>query len=217
MNDQPETAVDARTHRWGMGAFFAAQAVFVLVSVLLAAALGNSGASALVLMLVLPTIFAGAVAVVITLVRGNGPRLDFGLQWRWSDVTTGLTIGGIGMISTTIATVLWTRWGPEEAESTVGGLLDEAQLSPALAVVIFLHVWLVAPLCEEMVFRGLLWGAMERLRWSRLTAFVLSTAVFAISHLEPERTVLLLVIAIPIGVARLVTGRLTARDRKSVV
>jgi uncharacterized protein len=39
---------------------------------------------------------------------------------------------------------------------------------------------------------------------------VLSTAVFAIGHLEPARTWLLLVITIPIGLARMVTGRLTA-------
>jgi CAAX protease family protein len=201
----------ARTHRWGLGAFFFAQAIFVLVSVTLAAALGSPDGLTLVLMLVLPTVLAGAVAVMITVVRGNGPRLDFGLEWHWSDVTTGLAIGGVGLVTTTIATTLWLRWvGPGDAESTVSSLLDGVQLPPALAVVIFLHVWLVAPLCEELLYRGLLWGAMERLRWSQLNVFVLSTAVFAIGHLEPERTALLLVIAIPIGVARMVTGRLTA-------
>ncbi|MEV0704410.1 type II CAAX endopeptidase family protein [Saccharopolyspora sp. NPDC050389] len=206
----PPEAAPARTHRWGLGAFFFAQAIFVLVSVTLAAALGSPDGMALVLMLVLPTVLAGAVAVLITVVRGNGPRLDFGLEWRWSDVTTGLAIGGIGLVTTTIATMLWVRWTGPDAQSTVSSLLDGVQLPPALAVVIFLHVWLVAPLCEELLYRGLLWGAMERLRWSQLNVFVLSTAVFAIGHLEPERTALLLVIAIPIGVARMVTGRLTA-------
>ncbi|MGW3469218.1 CPBP family intramembrane glutamic endopeptidase [Saccharopolyspora sp. NPDC000995] len=206
----PEPA-SARTHRWGLGAFFFAQAIFVLVSVTLAAALGSPDSVTLVVMLVLPTVLAGAVAVVITVVRGNGPRLDFGLEWHWSDVTTGLAIGGVGLVTTTIASMLWMKWmGPGEGQSTVSSLIDGVQLPPALAVVIFLHIWLVAPLCEELLYRGLLWGAMERLRWSQLNAFVLSTAVFAIGHLEPERTVLLLVIAIPIGVARLVTGRLTA-------
>ncbi|MBB5155517.1 CPBP family intramembrane glutamic endopeptidase [Saccharopolyspora phatthalungensis] len=206
----PEPAL-GRTHRWGLGAFFFAQAIFVLVSVTLAAALGSPDGMAMVLMLVLPTVLAGAVAVVITLVRGNGPRLDFGLEWHWSDVTTGLAIGGIGLVTTTIASMLWIRWmGPGDGQSTVSSLLDGVQLPPALAVVIFLHIWLVAPLCEELLYRGLLWGAMERLRWSQLNVFVLSTAVFAIGHLEPNRTALLLVIAIPIGVARMVTGRLTA-------
>ncbi|MGH3621546.1 MAG: CPBP family glutamic-type intramembrane protease, partial [Sciscionella sp.] len=48
------------------------------------------------------------------------------------------------------------------------------------------------------------------LQWGRWAAFALSTAIFAASHLEPLRTSLLLVIAIPIGLARLLTGRLTA-------
>ncbi|SEG63084.1 hypothetical protein SAMN02982929_02776 [Saccharopolyspora kobensis] len=205
------TTPPARTHRWGLGAFFLTQAVFVLVSVLLAAAFGSPDAGTLAIMLMLPTVLAGALAVLITVVRGNGPRLDFGLEWRWSDVTTGLAIGGVGLVTTTIATMLWVRWvGEDNAHSTVSGLLDGVELPPVVAVVIFLHIWLIAPLCEELLYRGLLWGAMERMRWGQLNVFVLSTAVFAIGHLEPERTALLLVIAIPIGVARMVTGRLTA-------
>nr|WP_246300331.1 CPBP family intramembrane glutamic endopeptidase [Actinopolyspora biskrensis] len=107
--------------------------------------------------------------------------------------------------------MLWTRWvGTEQANSAVGSLLEEVRLPPALAVVIFLHVWLVAPVCEELLYRGLLWGAMEKLRFSQVTVFLLTTAIFAIGHFEPARTVLLLVIAVPIGLARLITGRLTA-------
>ncbi|MDA3629823.1 type II CAAX endopeptidase family protein [Saccharopolyspora oryzae] len=214
---QPEPAEDAperapaRTHRWGFGAFVLTQVVFVLVSVVLAAALGSPDALTLVIMLVLPTVIAGALAVLITVVRGNGPRLDFGLEWRWSDVTTGLLIGGIGLVTTTIATMLWAKWvGQDNAHSTVSSVLDGVELPPIAAVVVFLHIWLIAPLCEELLYRGLLWGAMERMRWSQLNVFLLSTAVFAIGHLEPQRTALLLVIAIPIGVARMVTGRLTA-------
>jgi uncharacterized protein len=37
-----------------------------------------------------------------------------------------------------------------------------------------------------------------------------STAIFAAGHLEPLRTTLLLVVAVPIGLARLFTGRLPA-------
>ena len=205
-----------RDHRWGFGAFFLAEAVFILASVTLAALFGDPRESpwfslALVLMLMLPTLLSAAVAVVITLVRGNGPRLDFGLHWRWSDVTTGFGIGMVGLLSTTVASMIWINWvGPENATSTVSSLLDGVRLPLPLAVLIFLHVWLIAPICEEILYRGLLWGAMERLRWSRISAFVLSTAVFAIGHLEPERTWLLLIIAIPIGVARMRTGRLTA-------
>ena len=202
-----------RDHRWGFGAFFFAEGVFIMASVVLSALFGDprSDRLSLLLSLMLPTLLSGAVAVVITLLRGNGPRLDFGLNLRWSDVRTGLNIGLLGMISTTAASMVWIRWvGPQNATSTVSSLLDGVKLSPPLAVLVFLHVWLIAPICEELLYRGLLWGAMDRLRWSRISAFVLCTACFAIGHLEPERTWLLLIIAIPIGVARMVTGGLTA-------
>lgn len=206
-----------RTHRWGFGAFFLAEGVFVLVSVLLSAHFGHLSqagprfAQALVLSLTLPSVLAAAAAVLITVVRGNGPRADFGLRWSWPDVRTGLGIGAIGLISTTVATKLWVDWaGPEHANSAISELVGGGRIPPAIAVLVFLHVWLVAPLCEELLYRGLLWGAMERLRWGQLAAFALTTAIFAIGHLEPARTWLLLVIALPIGAARLVTGRLTA-------
>ncbi|MFC7340809.1 CPBP family intramembrane glutamic endopeptidase [Saccharopolyspora griseoalba] len=199
-----------RTHRWGLGAFLFAEGVFVLTSVVLAAFFGSPGTASIVLMLVLPTVLAGLVAVTITVVRGNGPRLDFGLQWRWSDVTTGLAIGGVGLVTTTVATALWVHWAGPGATSTVSSVLDGVRLPPVLAVLVFLHIWLIAPVCEELLYRGLLWGAMERMRWSQLNVFLLSTALFAIGHLEPSRTWLLLIIAVPIGLARMVTGRLTA-------
>jgi hypothetical protein len=71
-------------------------------------------------------------------------------------------------------------------------------------------VWLVAPICEEIVYRGLLWGAMERHGAARWWAFGLTTLCFALAHFEFTRTPLLIVIAVPIGLARLFTGRLLA-------
>ena len=69
---------------------------------------------------------------------------------------------------------------------------------------------LVAPLCEEIVYRGLLWGGVERLGAGRWVAFVVTTLLFALAHFEFTRTPLLLVVAIPIALARLYTGRLLA-------
>ena len=68
----------------------------------------------------------------------------------------------------------------------------------------------VAPLCEEIVYRGLLWGAVERLGANRWWALGVTTFVFALAHFEFTRTPLLLVVAIPIGIARVITGRLPA-------
>ena len=145
-----------RDHRWGFGAFFLAEGVFLLASVLLGAVFGLDGINALsgfalLAALALPTVLAGAVAIVISMVRGNGPRSDFGLRWHWPDVATGLAIGVVGLVSTTIASVLWSDWvGPARANSALSDLLNGLRLPPGLAVLVFLHVWLVAPVCGRI-------------------------------------------------------------------
>ena len=59
------------------------------------------------------------------------------------------------------------------------------------------------------MYRGLLWGAVER-RWGRWAALVITTVVFALAHLEWTRAPLLVVVAIPIALARLYTDNLVA-------
>jgi uncharacterized protein len=202
-------------HRWGFGAFLLVEAVFLVSSVCIVLPFRAPGGRippvGLLVSLAVPTLLAAAVAVLATLVRGNGPLIDLRMGWRWSDVGVGLSLGLGGFVVTTIASLLWTRWvGQQNANSAVGSLLDGVHLSPTIAVLMFLHLWLVAPLCEEVIYRGLLWGAIERQRWGRWTPFVLSTMIFAVAHLEPLRTPLLLVIAVPIGLGRLLTGRLVS-------
>lgn len=204
-------------HRWGFGAFVLAELVLILSAVFLFAAAGPVDAGepippiVIVVVTALPTMLAAGVAVLATLLRGNGPVVDLRLKWSWPDVRAGLKLGLAGLVLTAVAAVIWARTiGKLDPSSALASVVDAQPLPPALGVVMFVYTWLIGPACEELVFRGLLWGAIERLSWSRWAAFVLSTAIFAVSHLEPLRTSLLLVIAIPIGWARLVTGRLPA-------
>jgi membrane protease YdiL (CAAX protease family) len=128
----------------------------------------------------------------------------------------GITLGVAGLVA-----INHTGHNLADAQrETIAKILDFTELNDRVtpealvaALALFFYLWLIGPICEEIIFRGLLWGAVERLRWSservgRFAAFAVSTAVFAVSHLEPLRTTLLVVIAIPIGLARLVTGRL---------
>lgn len=101
-------------------------------------------------------------------------------------------------------------WEPLLLRAVEAGLDIVSGMHVASAVAMFLFVWLIGPICEEVMYRGLLWGALERLKWGRWAVFCLTTVIFAVSHLEPLRTTLLLVIGIPIGLARLFTGRLGA-------
>ena len=213
----PGPAGAAYAHRWGFGAFVLAEVVLLLSAVLVSAAAGPIPADrpippiVVVLATVLPALLAAGVAVLATVLRGNGPVLDLGLRWSWWDVRVGLKLGCAGLVVSCVATVVWVKVvGQANATSALTSVVGAERLPVSLAIMLFFYTWLVGPACEEMLYRGLLWGAIERLRWSRWAALVLSTVVFAVGHLEPLRTSLLLVIAIPIGLARLVTGRLPA-------
>ncbi len=200
-------------HRWGLGAYVLVEATFLLVSVLLGYLLGGrvtSSAGAVALALAVPTLCAAGLALLITRIRGNGPRIDLGLQVSKRDVLVGVACGVAGLVITIPASVLYIAIAGTDASSAVAEALGAVRAGPVLAVTIFVIVVFVAPLCEEIVYRGLLWGAVERLGANRFWTLAVTTLVFALAHFEFSRTPLLLVVAIPIGVARVITGRLSA-------
>jgi CAAX protease family protein len=200
-------------HRWGLGAYILVEAVFLLVSASLAYALAGritASAGAVALALSVPTICAAGLAALITQIRGNGPRIDLGLTVTRRDVVVGVACGFAGLMITIPASIIYAAIVGTDATSAVGEALGAVRAGPALAVTIFVIVVFVAPFCEEVVYRGLLWGAVERLGANRWWALAVTTIVFALAHFELSRTPLLLVVAIPIGIARVITGRLSA-------
>ena len=202
-----------RTHRWGVGAYVIVEAVFLGASVLIGAALRGGGPSvgALTGALAVPTVLAAATAVLITRLRGNGPRIDLGWVWSWHDVRVGLAYGFGGLVITIPASLLYVVLvGPERASSSVGDVFAGLRAGPVAAVGVALVVVIIAPICEEIVYRGLLWGAIERYPVARWVPFVVTTLLFAVAHFELTRTPLLFIVALPIALARLRTGRLAA-------
>ncbi|MEJ3658782.1 type II CAAX endopeptidase family protein [Actinomycetes bacterium KLBMP 9759] len=204
-----------RTHRWGIGAYVLVEIVFLGTSFLLALLMVRGegealSAGQLALSLAVPTTVAATLAVVITLVRGNGPFSDLRLSWSWRDVGVGLAFGFGGLFVTIPASIVYSMIVGEEASSAVGSAFAEVRADPVTAVAIFATVALVAPLCEEIVYRGLLWGSIERLGVGPWIAFGVTTLLFALAHFEFTRTPLLLIVAIPIALARVYTGRLLA-------
>ena len=201
-----------RTHRWGLGAFLLVELVYLLAALSLGAVLGAQGSvavSTMVLVVAVPTVLAAGLAILITTVRGNGPRIDLRWQWSWRSAGVGALFGFAGLAVTLPAAVLWVVIVGEGANSAAGNVFGGVRGTWAWAVVVFAVIVLVAPLCEEVVYRGLLWGAVDR-RWGRWAALAVTTVVFAIAHLEWTRAPLLLVVALPIGLARLYAGNLTA-------
>lgn len=209
------TAAPAPTyprHHWGLGAFLLVEAAYLATSFLfglLARGTGSLSASMLVLAVAVPTIVAAGLAMLIARWRGNGPRIDFRMHWSWRNVGLGLAFGFGGLFITVPAAALYLSIVGSGANSAVGQIFAGVSATWPLAVTVFVVVALVAPFCEEVVYRGLLWGALEQ-RWGRWVAVVVSTVVFALAHFEPTRAPLLLVVAIPIALARLYSGSLTA-------
>ncbi|MGH3719019.1 MAG: lysostaphin resistance A-like protein [Pseudonocardiaceae bacterium] len=199
---------------------FLVVSVLVLVPFVLTSRPGGAGlrlpGSALVTMLVVPTVVAAVVAVTGAGLLGRGnlaQRLcgQLSVLWRPRDVGLGLALGIVGMVVTVPASALWARWvGENRANSAVGEVFGGLRLSLGWGLALFFAVWLVAPVCEEVIYRGVLWRAMEYWRWNRWVIFGLTTVLFSFAHLELLRTPLLVVIALPIGLARLLTGNLLA-------
>jgi hypothetical protein len=216
----PTTGAVATTlpaRRWGFGAYLFAEAVFLTASLLLvlpyvgAGHRGSPPPLVLLLSLTVPTILSAGAAILVTRLRGNGPRADLGLRMTRADLSRGFGYGCAGLMATIPAAALWSHVvGVDEANSAVARLFAGQRFSVPLAASVFLVVWLVAPVCEEIVYRGLLWGAMERNGANRWWAFGVTTLAFALAHFELTRTPLLLVIAVPIGLARVYSDNIAA-------
>lgn len=202
----------ARRHRWGLGAFVVVETAYLASSILLALALAGPGpepVSTILLSVGIPSVLAAVLAIAVTLLRGNGPRVDLRMRFSWRAAGIGLLFGIAGLAITIPASLLWTRVVGDEATAAAGEVFGGARGSWAWAVAVFVLIAIVAPICEEIVYRGLLWGAVDQ-RWGRWVAFAVTTVVFAVAHFEWTRIPLLLVVAVPIGLARLYTDNLTA-------
>ncbi|MFC5952425.1 CPBP family intramembrane glutamic endopeptidase [Pseudonocardia lutea] len=211
---EPPPPEEPPPHRWGIGAYVLVEILFLGSSFLIAALLADPGSpsvAAVVLGLSVPTVLAAGTAVLITRVRGNGPRIDLGLRWSARDVGAGLLWGLGGLVVSVPASLIFVAIvGSDNATTAVGQAFDGIRVGWPVAFGVFVLVAFVAPICEEIVYRGLLWGAVTKHGANRWVAFALTTLLFAMAHFELTRTPLLLVVALPIGLARVFTGRLPA-------
>jgi CAAX protease family protein len=222
---KPVQPVRPPPHRWGFGAFLLAETTFLLTSLLVPIVAMSPyllrgrdvdadaplPAAVLIAVLAIPPLIAATVGLVATKVRGNGPVIDLRLKFGWRDIGIGIGCGVAGLVLTIPLGVLWAYVvGEDRASSAVGEVFNDQRMPIALAILVFLDVWLLAPICEEILFRGLLWGAMERREWNRWIILGVTTVVFALAHFEWIRAPLLLFIGLPIGVARMLSGRLAA-------
>lgn len=191
--------------RWGI-----ADAVWVWVGGLVATAVvgsflvavrgrGGSASDAVDLVVALVSQDGFIVIALALLARSkgiSGLRADFGLVLRlrdapWLAVGLLLQVASIGLIS------LLDRVGGGLPQQEAARTIEHGR-GPEV-VVLVLGVVLLAPLAEELLFRGLLLRALAR-RTSSPIAVGISAAVFALVHLLDPNTAPLLVPLAGLGV-----------------
>ena len=171
---------------WGLGDFFSVYvAGFVAGYVLAGVGYGISGdkaghAGALTIGLALLGQFGGWVVglVIVSRRKGRGSlRADFGLVVHVRDL--GLILVGIGL---EIALAVMVLPIADIVNNQRQGVVNDLESAHGLHLALLaLFAGLIAPVVEELLFRGLLLRALRR-RFSPATAVAISALVFALAH-----------------------------------
>ena len=114
------------------------------------------------------------------------PALGFRPARFWT-----IVLGAVGAL---IVSVAVSQLGEPEG---VKQALDVAR-TPSLFVASLVVMALLAPLVEEMVFRGLLYGWIAG-RWGTTAAWLVSSILFAAAHVEPAHILLVLPLGLWFG------------------
>jgi membrane protease YdiL (CAAX protease family) len=211
-----------RGAHWGLLAFFLGLGGYHLVTLAISALVAGSldqfdplelhNVGPLLLLAFLPNLLLGLGPAFGSRRWGNGLRRDFGLVPNWRDVKVGLACGGFALLAGYLLNlVLLAAYGtdrvPDSPLTELSDGLGDNTVWLALAAVV---VVIGAPVTEELLVRGALWGSLEFYRVPRWAILVLTAIVFAHLHGEPTRTIALFGQGLAMGVARMVTGRVGA-------
>jgi uncharacterized protein len=211
---------DLRPVAWALGGLGAAVLVQVLLAPIILAMLGASvndkpetysmTAQALLEVPFWATLVTWAV--VYSRRRGAGPRADYRLAARPLDVPVGLAVG---VFAQTV--LLWLLYWPifrftslsrDDVGHSACSLTQQAQRSQTAGVVLFVAVVVVmAPLVEELYFRGMLLGALER-TMGPAAAVAVTAFVFALAHFQGPQFPALFLFGAIAGALRVRSDRL---------
>ena len=204
--------------RWGLGDVFASLGVYFTASIGLAVLLITIVGDDFLEGPLLPLVVVGPhVALLlhttwVARTKGRGLVNDFQLKLTGSDIGLGLGLFVAGLIAATMVGLLVVRLLDDELSSAA---IDVARDSTddRLTIWLYLFAFLGAtfvPLVEELVYRGLLWSALEKRGVRPIWILVITSALFAFVHLELTRTPVLFVLGLALGAGRLYTGRIGA-------
>ena len=191
---------------WGFVAFFIGYVGYYLLHLALNAALPGINRGPLLLLAFAPNVLLGLAPLALSWWRGSGPAADFGLVPEKRDVTVGLLCGGAALIGSWLLSLVLVGLVGPPPQTGLTHLQAGGRSVWLLLFAVFAFVG--APLTEELLVRGALWGALEHCRVPRYAVLVLTALVFAFVHQEPWRLPILFSAGLALGTARMITGRL---------
>jgi membrane protease YdiL (CAAX protease family) len=145
--------------------------------------------------------------ILITRLRGNGARIDLGLQLTWRDTGWGLAAGIGALIISGLAALGMQALIPDLTSAAAEAAEElEAESGRAAIVAFALLVMVGAPVVEEIFFRGLFFSALRKRGVNAFFTIVITAVVFAGFHLEPARFLVLLPTGLVLGWVRWRTG-----------
>jgi membrane protease YdiL (CAAX protease family) len=135
---------------------------------------------------------------------------DFGLPIEASDLRgAAWGFGALGVLI--LFGVLLDTLGVEVPVQEVAGAIAASE-GPLLMLAAVLGAGVMAPITEELLYRGVLQGALRR-RFPPVTAIALTSAVFAVTHVQGGSLALVVgVLLVPIFALSLLLGWLVERD-----
>ena len=213
------SGVPLRRARWGLADIAIAMLLSLFAPILVLGLAQTAGLRSgtnvwLVLALASPWIGFGLWPWLTTRLQGNGPRIDLGVAFRWSDLGWGL-LGGAAcwLLASIVAGVTEHFFGA--FSSTAADAIINASGPRWLTALLIVFVFTLGPFMEELCFRGLAFAAVARSSaargWAAVPiATVVSALLFTLIHFEPVRIGVLLTIGLVLGLLRARTGRIGA-------
>lgn len=149
-----------------------------------------SGVPYTLLLLVIQLFVLGGVLLWLRGRQGLDERLLGPLRPRWRHVGLGVALGVVGwLLVTTVLVAIARAAGIEERPDQE--LLTVTISGGAAAILGLLSAVVVAPVVEEVIYRGVAFQA-ARARLGLFPAMFLSAAVFAVAHVELRQPLFML-------------------------
>lgn len=211
--------------RWGLGDFWIASAIYISVSIVLGMILffddresftdGSSfsiSVAWLAVLLAIPALVQVVYVILAVRRKGRGLSADLGARFKPVDMAIGVVLFLVGItLASIVALAMESFFGISPSAALVDMLEDGEGTAPGISGWIVLLAVLAAlfiPVIEEIVYRGLLWSALEKRGMGEEAILVVTSLIFAAAHLEPARFPILFVLGVALGCGRIHSGRI---------